>query len=45
MPCDGIEIDHADWFDIDELPRVPPANISIAGTLIQTVVDTIRAEG
>ena len=45
MPCDGIEIDHADWFDIDDLPWVPPANISIAGTLIQTVVDTIRAEG
>jgi NAD+ diphosphatase len=32
---DGTEIAEADWFSRDELPNIPPAGMSIAGTLIQ----------
>jgi NAD+ diphosphatase len=32
---DGTEIAEADWFAPDDLPNVPPAGMSIAGTLIQ----------
>ena len=32
---DQIEIDKADWFDINNLPNVPPSNISISGELIE----------
>ena len=32
---DQIEIDKADWFDINNLPNVPPSNISISGKLIK----------
>ena len=32
---DNTEIDKADWFEIDNLPNVPPSNISISGKLIE----------
>ena len=32
--CDGTEIAEADWFAPDNLPMIPPAGMSIAGTLI-----------
>ena len=32
---DQVEIDKADWFDINNLPNVPPSNISISGKLIE----------
>lgn len=35
------EIEHADWFDIDALPGVPP-RFSIAGHLIRDTVDALR---
>ncbi len=35
---DGIEIDDAQWFAKDNLPNVPPANISISGKLIESFV-------
>lgn len=36
------EIAEADWYDVDELPTVPAANISVAGELIQHYVNQIR---
>ena len=36
---DGVEIEEARWFDVDELPKLPPS-ISISRRLI----DTITAE-
>src|SRR3954451_16979075 len=35
IQVDGTEIAEADWFAPDDLPNVPPAGMSIAGTLIQ----------
>lgn len=35
------EIEEADWFRVDRLPQVPPANISVAGELIQDYVSQI----
>ena len=35
IECDGTEIVEAGWFTPDSLPNVPPAGMSIAGTLIQ----------
>ena len=38
---DGIEIEEARWFDVDELPRLPPG-ISISRRLIDSVSATLR---
>ena len=35
---DGVEIDDAQWFSQDNLPNVPPSNISISGKLIETFI-------
>lgn len=35
---DAVEIEDAGWFPVDRLPPVPPANISVAGELIQDYV-------
>ena len=35
IAVDGTEIAEAAWFTRDELPNIPPAGMSIAGTLIQ----------
>ena len=39
------EIEEADWFDVDELPQVPSAQISIAGELIENYVKLVRTGG
>lgn len=39
---EAAEIEEADWFDIDELPQVPSATISIAGELIEHYVEQVR---
>jgi NAD+ diphosphatase len=36
---DNTEIDKADWFEIDNLPNVPPSNISISGKLIEAYIE------
>ena len=36
---DKVEIDRADWFDINYLPNVPPSNISISGKLIEAYIN------
>ena len=36
------EIEHAAWFGLDALPRIPP-RLSIAGNLIRDTVDAMRA--
>jgi NAD+ diphosphatase len=40
---DGIEIEEARFFDIDELPKLPPAGLSIASRLIAAVTAQLRA--
>ncbi|PCK03493.1 MAG: NAD(+) diphosphatase [Alteromonadaceae bacterium] len=40
---DGEEIIEAAWFDVDNLPNIPPAS-TIAGRLIQRHIDDIAAE-
>jgi NAD+ diphosphatase len=40
---DGIEIEEARFFDIDALPRLPLAGLSIASRLISTVTAQLRA--
>ena len=35
---DLVEIDKADWFNINQLPNVPPGSISISGKLIEAYV-------
>jgi NAD+ diphosphatase len=35
IAVDGTEIAEASWFSRDDLPNIPPAGMSIAGTLIQ----------
>ena len=37
------EIEHADWFDLDALPGVPP-RFSIAGHLIEETLSALRAD-
>ena len=39
IAVDGIEIAEASWFSRDDLPNIPPAGMSIAGTLIQEWVN------
>ena len=39
---DGVEIEDAQWFDIANLPRIPPG-ISIARRLIDSALEEIRA--
>jgi NAD+ diphosphatase len=39
---DGIEIEEARFFDVDALPKLPPAGLSIASRLIATVSDRLR---
>ncbi|MCP4749316.1 MAG: NAD(+) diphosphatase [Proteobacteria bacterium] len=39
IAVDGVEIVKADWFAADKLPHRPPANISIAGRLIDWFQD------
>ena len=39
---DGEEIDEAQWFNKDNMPKnIPPANISISGKLIQNFISKI----
>jgi NAD+ diphosphatase len=40
---DGIEIEEARFFDVDALPKLPPAGLSIASRLIGTVAAQLRA--
>lgn len=37
------EIEEADWFSYDNLPSIPPANISVAGELIQLYGEWLRS--
>jgi NAD+ diphosphatase len=39
---DKEEIDTADWFKIDNLPTVPPYNISISGMLIENYIKKLK---
>jgi NAD+ diphosphatase len=39
---DGIEIEDARFFDVDALPQLPPAGISIASWLIHTTAARLR---
>jgi NAD+ diphosphatase len=39
---DGIEIEEARFFDVDELPQLPPAGLSIASRLINAVTAQLR---
>jgi NAD+ diphosphatase len=39
---DGIEIEDARFFDVDTLPKLPPAGLSIASRLIATVAAQLR---
>lgn len=39
---DGEEIDKADWFHYRSLPEVPPAKISISGSLIQNFINKLE---
>lgn len=39
---DGIEIEEARFFDVDALPKLPPAGLSIASRLIATVSERLR---
>jgi len=39
---DGIEIEEARFFDVDALPKLPPAGLSIASRLIATVAERLR---
>ncbi len=41
---DGIEIAEAGFFDVDALPQLPPAGLSIASRLIGAVTAQLRAE-
>jgi NAD+ diphosphatase len=41
---DGIEIEDARFFDVDALPQLPPAGISIASWLIHTTAAQLRAD-
>jgi NAD+ diphosphatase len=38
IKVDGVEIDDAHWFSVDELPNIP-TRVSIAGKLINTFID------
>jgi NAD+ diphosphatase len=40
---DGVEIEEARFFDIDALPKLPLAGLSIASRLIATVTAQLRA--
>lgn len=39
---DGVEIEEARWFDVDELPKLPPS-ISISRRLIDTIAAELAA--
>ncbi|GEA10039.1 hypothetical protein KUL49_04140 [Alteromonas sp. KUL49] len=41
IQCQENEIDDAQWFDIDDLPIIPP-KLSIAGLLIERTISIIR---
>ena len=38
------EIEEADWYDIDDLPNIPAANISVAGQLIEHYVRQMQSQ-
>ncbi len=40
---DGVEIEEAGWFDIEELPVHPAAGISVAGHLIEHYAEQVRS--
>ncbi|MEA3154656.1 MAG: diphosphatase [Betaproteobacteria bacterium] len=40
---DGVEIEEARWFDVDELPKLPPS-ISISRRLIDTITAELAAK-
>ncbi|RKG94281.1 NAD(+) diphosphatase [Corallococcus sp. CA053C] len=42
ITVDGKEIAEARWFDVDDLPRIPP-RLSIARHLIDTFIDRVKA--
>lgn len=39
---DQSEIEDAQWYDIDELPTVPSADISVAGKLIRAFIEEVK---
>lgn len=39
---DGEEIDKANWFHFQSLPKIPPAKISISGQLIKSYVEKLE---
>lgn len=41
---DGVEIEEARFFDVDALPQLPPAGLSIASRLIASTVERLRAD-
>lgn len=41
IQVDGVEIAHADWFDVDDLPAIPPAE-TISGRLIRAHIERVR---
>lgn len=41
---DPSEIADAKWFDIDSLPNIPSAKISVAGKLIRTFIEEVKKE-
>lgn len=42
---DGVELADAGWFRYDQLPRVPPPGVSVAGQLIALAVQQAQQEG
>ena len=42
IQVDNIEIDKADFFELDQLPQVPSPNVSISGQLIAEGIKRIR---
>ena len=41
---DPSEIEDAAWFDIDNLPKMPGANVSVAGELIHHFIESVKQE-
>lgn len=44
IAADPAEIADAQWFDIDDLPGMPPQRISISRALIDATVQRLRGE-
>ena len=41
---DPSEIEDAAWFDVDNLPKMPGAKVSVAGELIRHFVESVKQE-